>query len=467
VSIIKTRSFLEKSGCGLITSIVCGAIMFVGILGITRGCGPDKQMANGNIVVFSVANIDYSAQSIQKIVSRQAEVYGGTIEMFPPNAKAQMYKQVVSELVNDARLIKLGEKMDVKVSDEEMNKKQEEIMTTSLQSMYAQFVAAQKASKTPKDAKPAKVMSFDEFRKLEMVQAQVSKSKSMYREFTATPDGASYIRAGFVREALLKKMTNAKTDKPSSEQMQKASSELQAKLKASEKDYPVTWNDHSYRLLYQWGLAGQDATALMKLAEDASEILSSPESANTGSSDIAALAYYGICEDLAMVAKPADKEKVTGWQIDAIDAVLRTNEDFSLRLKLADLLIQTEDGPRAADTLKTAIEYNREFNPKGQIEIKQAEDKLKKLVNSKMVDEKQAALVQKAVDDWYSEKAQDEKDKAEEAKLKAENEKEMAAERAKYEKEQKAEEAKQKSENSQSKKTDTQKPTEKKPDEKK
>ncbi|MEJ5222696.1 MAG: hypothetical protein WHT63_11905, partial [Tepidiforma sp.] len=71
MSITKTRKFIERSGCGLIVSIVVGVIMLLGIVLYGQSGAPRMDEQSGP-AVFQVGDLEVPAQAVELLAEAAA-----------------------------------------------------------------------------------------------------------------------------------------------------------------------------------------------------------------------------------------------------------------------------------------------------------------------------------------------------------------------------------------------------------
>lgn len=126
----------------------------------------------------------------------------------------------------------------------------------------------------------------------------------------------------------------------------------------------------------KWQDAGAEALALTGRADSETDVpkknellkqaiaKAKPALAKLESERFAALAYWRAVDALAK--DPAQAAAVAAEQIPAIEAVLRNDDDFELRMKLVDLLVAAKKGPEASEALVAAASANNTFDSTGQ-----------------------------------------------------------------------------------------------------
>jgi hypothetical protein len=121
VSITKTRKFIERSGCGLIVSIVVGVIMLLGIVMYGQRGAPRMDEKSGP-AVFQVGDLEVPAQAVELLAQAAAATQGARLEALPPLQKAQVYAAVLQELTLKAKLYQIAKRSGVKMDDEAIRK---------------------------------------------------------------------------------------------------------------------------------------------------------------------------------------------------------------------------------------------------------------------------------------------------------------------------------------------------------
>lgn len=121
MSITKTRKFIERSGCGLIVSIVVGVIMLLGIVMYGPGRNPRMDEQSGP-AVFQVGDLEVPAQAVELLAQAAAASQGARLEALPPLQKAQVYAAVLQELTLKAKLYQIAKRSGVKMDDEAIRK---------------------------------------------------------------------------------------------------------------------------------------------------------------------------------------------------------------------------------------------------------------------------------------------------------------------------------------------------------
>jgi len=121
VSITKTRKFIERSGCGLIVSIVVGVIMLLGIV-LYGQMGAPRMDEKSGPAVFQVGDLEVPAQAVELLAQAAAATQGARVEALPPLQKAQVYAAVLQELTLKAKLYQIAKRSGVKMDDEAIRK---------------------------------------------------------------------------------------------------------------------------------------------------------------------------------------------------------------------------------------------------------------------------------------------------------------------------------------------------------
>jgi hypothetical protein len=121
VSITKTRKFIERSGCGLIVSIVVGVIMLLGIVFYGQSSGA-RLDGNQGPAAFQVGKLTVSTQAIELLAQAAAATQGARLEALPPMLKAQVYAAVLQELTLKAKLFQLAEQAGVNMDEAAIRK---------------------------------------------------------------------------------------------------------------------------------------------------------------------------------------------------------------------------------------------------------------------------------------------------------------------------------------------------------
>lgn len=121
MSITKTRKFIERSGCGLIVSIVVGVIMLLGIVMYGQRGAPRMDEKSGP-AVFQVGDLEVPAQAVELLAQAAAATQGARLEALPPLQKAQVYAAVLQELTLKAKLYQIAKRSGVKMDDEAIRK---------------------------------------------------------------------------------------------------------------------------------------------------------------------------------------------------------------------------------------------------------------------------------------------------------------------------------------------------------
>lgn|GEM_PF-5543591 len=121
MSITKTRKFIERSGCGLIVSIVVGVIMLLGIV-LYGQMGAPRMDEKSGPAVFQVGDLEVPAQAVELLAQAAAATQGARVEALPPLQKAQVYAAVLQELTLKAKLYQIAKRSGVKMDDEAIRK---------------------------------------------------------------------------------------------------------------------------------------------------------------------------------------------------------------------------------------------------------------------------------------------------------------------------------------------------------
>lgn len=121
MSITKTRKFIERSGCGLIVSIVVGVIMLLGIVLYGQSGAPRMDEQSGP-AVFQVGDLEVPAQAVELLAEAAAASQGARLEALPPLQRAQVYAAVLQELTLKAKLYQIAKRSGVKMDDEAIRK---------------------------------------------------------------------------------------------------------------------------------------------------------------------------------------------------------------------------------------------------------------------------------------------------------------------------------------------------------
>lgn len=121
MSITKTRKFIERSGCGLIVSVVIGVVLLLGIVlyGQTGAPGMDQQSGPA---VLQVGDLEVPAQAVELLAQAATATQGARLEALPPLQKAQVYAAVLQELTLKAKLYQIAKRSGVKMDDEAIRK---------------------------------------------------------------------------------------------------------------------------------------------------------------------------------------------------------------------------------------------------------------------------------------------------------------------------------------------------------
>jgi len=121
VSITKTRKFIERSGCGLIVSIVVGVVLLLGIV-LYGQMGAPRMDEKSGPAVFQVGDLEVPAQAVELLAQAAAATQGARLEALPPLQKAQVYAAVLQELTLKAKLYQIAKRSGVKMDDEAIRK---------------------------------------------------------------------------------------------------------------------------------------------------------------------------------------------------------------------------------------------------------------------------------------------------------------------------------------------------------
>jgi len=121
VSITKTRKFIERSGCGLIVSIVVGVVLLLGIV-LNGQMGAPRMDESSGPAVFQVGDLEVPAQAVELLAQAAAATQGARLEALPPLQKAQVYAAVLQELTLKAKLYQIAKRSGVKMDDEAIRK---------------------------------------------------------------------------------------------------------------------------------------------------------------------------------------------------------------------------------------------------------------------------------------------------------------------------------------------------------
>lgn len=121
MSITKTRKFIERSGCGLIVSIVVGVVLLLGIV-LNGQMGAPRMDESSGPAVFQVGDLEVPAQAVELLAQAAAATQGARLEALPPLQKAQVYAAVLQELTLKAKLYQIAKRSGVKMDDEAIRK---------------------------------------------------------------------------------------------------------------------------------------------------------------------------------------------------------------------------------------------------------------------------------------------------------------------------------------------------------
>ena len=121
MSITKTRKFIERSGCGLIVSIVVGVVLLLGIV-LNGQMGAPRMDEKSGPAVFQVGDLEVPAQAVELLAQAAAATQGARLEALPPLQKAQVYAAVLQELTLKAKLYQIAKRSGVKMDDEAIRK---------------------------------------------------------------------------------------------------------------------------------------------------------------------------------------------------------------------------------------------------------------------------------------------------------------------------------------------------------
>jgi hypothetical protein len=221
-----------------------------------------------------------------------------------------------------------------------------------------------------------------------------------------------------------------------------AGKELQKEITDVLGSTTTTWNNPGYKALYDVQAAlgnpmlGNSPASLQKFIDEAKTARS-----GSGSGEVPANDAYFLASDALYNSPGADKTKLRDERIDALSAALQSNEDFDLRLELADLYAQKKDEVNALDQLQKAAEANTVYDVTGQRHFGDVAAKRETFIKSGLAKEKDMAAIDAAQDAWRKSKVDQDKQDAEmkeqeaiqkqkDAELAKQNEAEIARQKA-------------------------------------
>lgn len=452
VSIIKTRELLEKRGCGSCIGIAIGVVFLLGIAftGQRGGCSKSEMGPDGQIVHFEIAEVagtKIDLAAYDALVKRTSKMFFGdetALSSQPVEMRINLYSGILEEMIQKARVIGQGDKMGIKISDEDMAKRIDADLDKMVEMQYSMYAKQQKAGKA---------ISFDEFKKT----PSVIQFKAEYRPMIAPfeeGDNVYFTKATYIDQEIKKKLAGGKNpDTLKPEEVAKLTTEYQAKLKEAESAFPIKWNDPGFELLYTYKTAKKDYATLKPLIDKAKDL--SVDVSKVKDSGLIKQIRYVLLEDVWKVASVDQKKEITEERASAIEDVLLTTEDFNLRMQLVDLYKEAKAPGKVLEHLMAASGNNVKYDASGKKCYDEVEKKLKELVAAKVIDDASAKLVRDSQARWIKDKTDQDKLEQEAKQVEAEREKERAAEAKKFEEEKnkfEAEQAKKKASGSSEKK---------------
>lgn len=548
MSITKTRKFIERSGCGLLVSIVVGVIMLLGIVlyGQTGGSG---RGGSESPAAFQAGGLTVSTQAVELLAQAAAASQGSRLEALPPMLKAQVYAAVLQELALKAKLFQLAEQARVKMDDAAIRKgidgeieamvanlhgallstkqipdkttveqvaqlpavqRQVSEVRSILERMLQEeplrrVLAARYADQALRDAERAKFANasdaeiktmFDSY-VLSSIRVALSSSKpdearqlgsklaeevrtqgfeavaKRYKEqknpsvdvlegqrmprtflamlpeyrpvlnlkkgqtsgFVESPTGGMIFHVSDIVNETPKDFDQKKDQYKAQYVDQQANLSLQTKIAELEKTSPIVWKDLGFKALYDWSQAPRTREALLKVAEEAK---AAAEYEATVGIPQAILARYAAVEDAWSLAPEKERAGLREVRAEAIASLLTIAEDPALRLELAQMFLDLRQGERAYEQLLSAAEVNTGFDPINESYHKQIREKLDALWKAKLIDEPQKKAVERELQRWVQEKAENDKMLAEQRRFEEEQARKDAEEARRLEAEEKA-----------------------------
>ncbi|MCX7800817.1 MAG: hypothetical protein N2109_10800 [Fimbriimonadales bacterium] len=548
MSITKTRKFIERSGCGLIVSVVVGVIMLLGIV-LYGQTGGSAGNGGGSPVAFQAGDLAVPTQAVEMLAQAAAASQGARLEALPPMFRAQVYAGVLQELTLKAKMLQLAEQAGVKMDDAAIRngidreidaivanlhgallsskqipekttveqvaqlpvvQRQVGEMRAILERMLQEedlrrVLAARYADQGLRDAERARFANatdaevktmFDSYvlgtirvalssdkpeearelgRKIaeevrsegfdavakkykdrknpsvDVLEGQrmpraflamlpeyrpvLSLKKGQSSGFVESPTGGLIFHVRDIVNETPKDFEQKKDQYKSRYVDEQANLALQTKIAELEKASPIVWKDPGFKALYDWSQAPRTREALLKVAEEAR---AAAESESTVGLPQAILARYASVEDAWSLAPEKERGALREARAEAIAALLTIAEDPALRLELAQLFLDLKQGERAYEQLLSAAEVNTGFDPINESHHKQIRQKLERLWKAKLIDEAQRKAVERELERWVQEKAENDKMLAEQRRFEEEQARKDAEEAKRLEAEEKA-----------------------------
>jgi hypothetical protein len=121
VSIVKTRAFLEKSGCGVYGSLALGVVFIIGFLWVRGGSQPGNSGREGeSTVLFSIGDLSVSG-ALWGAITGDSERSENGIEKLPVQYRAQMLAQELSTAVQLGYALAAAKKAGIDIGDKQVD----------------------------------------------------------------------------------------------------------------------------------------------------------------------------------------------------------------------------------------------------------------------------------------------------------------------------------------------------------
>ncbi|MFZ4506812.1 MAG: hypothetical protein ACOYON_03845 [Fimbriimonas sp.] len=199
--------------------------------------------------------------------------------------------------------------------------------------------------------------------------------------------------------------------------------ELEKSLTEARKTIKIEWKSKSYKALYDWVKLMQDnatadpaakETALLAIAKEAA---ASREDVGAGGDVRAAvLAEYGAFSTAFRAATPERKKSLSDERIKAIEALLSITESIELRLDLASVYADKNDGENAFNQVLAAAQANNYSDPAAEANDRNISGRTIQLNLKKLLTAEQEAAITKEQARFRAERDEAKKQEAEQKK---------------------------------------------------
>ncbi len=256
-------------------------------------------------------------------------------------------------------------------------------------------------------------------------------------EVIDVPDGKAFYK-------LISVKSNAPADLAKSMQKykdkfveEKATAEFQKRTDALAKSDQVKFPLPGYKSLRDYYKTSSDFTLMQKPEELSKQIRAIADAAKAATTDenpaddhVGLITWYAAVEDLWNRAKADPKlaEGLRAERLETLESVLRETENFSIRMELVDMGIETKNATLAATNLLEAAKLNNMFDTTGDQQFRQIQTKLATAKNAKLVTAAEATAIETEQQRWRTEKlANQQAEKQFKAEQEAEKKKAAAA----------------------------------------